>query len=88
MKNYLAHPDLAQRANALLDQSNKRRAILNQPEFETQRGILLRSIETYVQNNFAESKDWNWRYNKEGAILGKAEAYFNERLRHYQSLYQ
>ena len=88
LKDYLAHPDLAQRANALLDQSNKRRAILNQPEFETQRGLLLRNIETYVQNNFAESKDYNWRYAKEGAILEKAKALFAVKLKEYQSTNQ
>tara|TARA_R100000353_G_C6510338_1_gene196487 strand:+ start:593 stop:3007 length:2415 start_codon:yes stop_codon:yes gene_type:complete len=88
LKDYLAHPDLAQRANALLDQSNKRRAILNQPEFETQRGILLRSIETYVLNNFAESKDYNWRYAKEGAILDKAKALFAVKLKEYQNTNQ
>ncbi len=86
--DYLAHPELAQRANALLERSDGNRSALNQSEFDIQRRNIHRSIETYVQNNFAESKDWNWRYNKEGAILGKAEAHFNERLRHYQSLNQ
>ena len=86
--NYLAHPELAQRASALLERSDGNRSALNQSEFDIQRRNIHRSIETYVQNNFAESKDWNWRYAKEGAILGKAEAHFNERLRHYQSLNQ
>jgi len=86
--DYLAHPELEQRANALLDQSNDRRAILNQPEFDTQRKRLQDSIQTYVQNNFKESRDWNWRYSKETAILDKAKALFNQKLTYYQGLNQ
>ena len=88
LKDYLAHPELEQRANALLDRSNKRRAILNQPEFDTQRKRLQDSVKTYVQNNFKESKDWNWRYSKETAILDKAKDLFNEKLTYYQKLNQ
>ena len=88
LADYLAHPELRESAKTLFELSEKNRTALNQSEFDVQRRNIHRNIETYVQNNFTESKDYNWRYNKEGAILAKAEAHFNERLRHYQRLNQ
>ena len=88
LNDYFAHPELEQRASALLDRSNDNRNALKRSEFDIQRTKIHRNIETYVQNNFKESRDYNWRYNKEGAILAKAEAHFSVRLRHYQSLNQ
>ena len=88
LADYLAHPELRTSAKKLFEISEKNRNALNQSEFDIQRRNIHRNIETYVQNNFTESKDYNWRYNKEGAILAKAEAFFNERLKHYQSINQ
>jgi len=84
--DYLAHPELAQRANALLERSDSNRSALNQTQFKLQRERLQKKVQNYVSDRgiFKQANDFDWKQGKYVAIMSKAEVFFNEKLNEYK----
>jgi len=90
LKDYLAHPELAQRAGTLFERSEKNRTALNQSEFKLQKNQLNGAVERYVSDRktFKQANDFDWRAGKYQAVMSKAEVFFNERLDYYKGINQ